>query len=411
MAWRFYDFANSAFPTVIITAIYVTWFKNAVVGDAVPGASDRLWGMANAIGAALVFLCAPFLGALGDITGYRRAFFIAASVVCIVFTALLATTGPGTVTSAMVFFILALWGFELACVFYNAFLPDLAAPSDMDRLSGSGWALGYIGGLGALALCIPIALFAPAHVGHIPLVVALWFALFSLPAFVWLKGPPRTASTRDATRHARATLVRNWQQVRRHKGFLRFIAAYFFYENATATIIVFAVAFSGDSLGFSLVENIALVAVMNLVAAPGAFVFGRVAERIGSRSTIVISLWMWLVAVAGAQLAVWPGLWTPATAKGLFWGVAALASACIGAIQASSRAYVGQVAPPQRSGEYFGFMAFAGKGSAIVGPLVFGLVSHAFASQRAALLSTGLFFALGLVLMRRVPPSRDLEAR
>ncbi|HUT77220.1 MAG TPA: MFS transporter [Polyangia bacterium] len=411
-AWCLYDFADSAFPTVIVTAVYVLYFKNVVVGDGVPGRSDNLWGLANSAAALVVFLAAPLLGAVADLSGRKRHFLAACAGLCVVATALLSLTGEGSVALAMGLVIAAVVGFEGSCVFYNAFLPELVPPERMERLSGNGWALGYLGGLGCLLLCFPVASARPELV---PLVVAGWFAVFAAVPLLVLRDRPRPARAPGAPSFLVQGIARfagTLRRMREHGQLLRFLAAYFFFNNAVLTIIVFAVAFSSDSLGFTLGENIGLVVVMNVVAAPGAFAFGWVAERVGARRTILVSLGMWLAVVAGAELAVWPGLFEAEMAKGVFWGVAGLASLCIGAIQATSRTFVGQLAPEGRSGEFFGFMAFAGRGSAIVGPFVFGWVSQTFASQRAAVLSIGVFFVIGLVLMLRVQdPLRRAPAR
>jgi UMF1 family MFS transporter len=410
-AWCLYDFADSAFPTVIVTAVYVLYFRNVVVGDTVPGRADHLWGLANSGAALIVFLTAPLLGAVADLSGRKRHFLAGAAALCIGATALLSLTGEGTVALAMALVIVAVVGFEGACVFYNAFLPELVPPERMERLSGNGWALGYLGGLGCLLLCFPVA---SARTELVPLVVAGWFAAFAVPPLLLLRDrprPPREPGAPSFLVQGLARFAGTLRRIREHGQLLRFLLAYFFYNNAVLTIIVFAVAFSSESLAFTMGENIALVVVMNVVAAPGAFFFGWVAERFGARRTIVVSLLMWLAVVAGAELAVWPGLFEPGTAKGVFWGVAALASLCIGAIQATSRTFVGQLAPEGRGAEFFGFMAFAGRGSAIVGPFVFGWVSQACASQRAAVLSIGLFFVIGLILMLRVQDPLKRAAR
>ncbi|MBW2278570.1 MAG: MFS transporter [Deltaproteobacteria bacterium] len=411
-AWCLYDFANSAFPTVIVTAIYVLYFKNTVVGDDPPGLSDRLWGTANSVAAAIVFLTAPLLGAIADLSGRKRHFLLVYVVLCIGTTAALSLTGPGTVVLAMVLFIAAAVGFEGSCVFYNAFLPELVPPQRMGRLSGKGWALGYIGGLLCMGAVFPLA---EGAIELVPLVVAAWFAVFAIPSLLALKDRPRPPRPADSPSFASAGLKRfigTLRSIREYRNLARFFVAYFFYNNAVITIIVFAVAFSSDSLQFTLTENIILIGVMNLIAAPGAFVFGWVADRIGAKRTIVITLFMWLAVVGGSELAAWPGLFTVSGAKTCFWGVAGLASLCIGAIQATSRAFVGQLAPEGRSGEFYGFMAFAGKGSAILGPLVFGLASDAFDSQRVAVATIGVFFLIGLILLTRVtdPRRRDSTA-
>jgi UMF1 family MFS transporter len=360
--------------------------------------------MANSLAAAVVFLIAPVLGAAADRSGRKRFFWITFAALCVFATGFLHFTGPGTVVLAMLLVIAAVVGFEGSCVFYNAFLPELVPPERMGRLSGQAWALGYLGGLGCLLLILPLA---DNHITLVPLVVAAWFSVFSLPSFLLLKdrrgSSEKPADLRTSIKGGLEQLVSTLRQIKRHRPLVRFLTAYFFYNNAVVTIIVFAVAFSSDSLSFTTKESIMLITAMNVVASPGALVFGRLADRIGAKETLFVTLVMWLVVVAGAEAAAWPGLFSAEGMKSFFWAVAVLASLCIGAIQATSRSFVGQLAPRGQSGEFYGFMAFAGKGSAILGPLVFGAASDLFDSQRAAVATIGLFFAIGLVLLTRVP--------
>jgi UMF1 family MFS transporter len=401
-SWCLYDFANSAFPTVIITAVYVLYFKRVVVGDeAGSGRSDNLWGLSNSLAAAIVFLCAPVLGAFADRGGHKRVLLGAFTLLCVLATAMLSLTGPGTVGLAMALVVLGVVGFEASCVFYNAFLPSLVPATSLGRLSGYGWALGYVGGLGSLLCVLPVATSAMFAV---PVIVALWYLVFSLPALMILRDRP-SAHPPAISAGPIALLRRLWKE----KALRRFLASYFFYENAVVTIIVFAVAFAADSLAFTTAENIALVVVMNVVAAPSALAFGWVADRVGAKRTLVITILIWLLVVGGAQLAAWPGLFEVEAAKQVFWAVATGASLAIGAIQATSRAFVAVLAPEGRSGEFYGFMAFAGKGSAVLGPLVFGIVSDVFSSQRAAVASIGVFFAIGLILLLGVKDPRRGE--
>lgn len=400
-AWYLYDFANSAFPTVIVTAIYVRYFKGVVVASEDPGYSDWLWGMSNSLAALIVFLSAPLLGAVADLAGRKRLFLVAATLLCVTSTGLLSLTGEGTVASAITFFVIAVIGFESACVFYNAFLPELATVQTIGRLSGQGWALGYLGGLGCLLVA---TLMVPAHTRWVPLLVAAWYLIFAFPAFRALRDrktgkDKTTAYFSRAVSQIKKTLI----AAKSNPSFNKFLISFFFYNNAVNTIIVFAVAFSGDSLGFTITESMLLMIVMNVIAAPGAYFFGKIADGIGAKRTLVITLVMWLVVVAGAMFAAWPELFAAETAKDVFWGVAALASLCIGAVQATSRSFIGQMAPPGQSGEFYGFQAFAGKSSAIVGPIVFGWASDVFDSQLAGVATTGVFFVLGLALLLRVP--------
>jgi MFS transporter, UMF1 family len=371
-----------------------------------PGASDRLWGAANSAAAFVVFLTAPLLGAVADISGRKRAFLAVYALTCAAATALLSLTGPGTVALAVGAFVLATVGFEGSCVFYNAFLPELVPESRMGRLSGSGWALGYVGGLLCLLAVLPIA---ADHTALVPLVVAAWYFAFSLPSLLFLRDKTRPIREPGApsflvqgARRFASTL----REVRHYPALLRFLAAYFFFENAIVTVIVFTVAFTADTLHFGMTENVVLIIAMNAVAAPGALFFGKLADSAGCKRTLVITILMWLLVVVGSEIAAWPGLFSMGGAKAFFWGVAALASLCIGASQATARTFVGLLSPEGRSGEFFGYMAFTGKGSAIMGPLVFGLVSNAFQSQRAAVLTIGVFFATGLALLLRVKEER-----
>jgi UMF1 family MFS transporter len=400
-AWCLYDFANSAFPTVIVTAVYVLYFKGVVVGGA-SGESDRLWGTANSAAAFLVFLTAPLLGAVADISGRKRRFLAIYALTSIAATALLALTGPGTVALALIAFVVADIGFEGSCVFYNAFLPELVPEDRMGRLSGAGWALGYVGGLLCLLAVLPLA---ESHTAIVPLVVAAWYLVFCVPSLLLLRDAPRPARDPDGPSLlalGARRFVGTLKRLREHRQLVRFLTAYFFFENAIVTVIVFTVAFTGDTLKFGMTESIILVTVMNAIAAPGALAFGYLADRTGCKRTLVVTLVMWLGVVAGAEIAAWPGLFDASGAKAFFWGVAVLASLCIGASQATARTFVGKLAPKGRSGEFYGYMAFTGKGSAILGPFVFGVVSEACDSQRAAVLTIGAFFAVGLALLLRV---------
>ncbi len=412
-AWCLYDFANSAFTTVIITAVYVIYFKEIVVGPEPVGRSDNLWGIANSTGAFIVFLLAPLFGAVADLGGKKRMFLTVLTLLCIGATAGLATTSSGTVTAGMIFLILGIVGFEGGCVFYNAFLPDLVPPEEIGQLSGKGWAFGYVGGLGCLLLLVLTPL-AEHHLSLVPLIVAIWHLVFSLPMLIMVKDRRESVADRQKLsftliKSGLGRLANTFMEIRSLKSLSRFLVAFFVYNQGVATIIIFSVAFANDSLNFTTEESIYLITVMNVVAAPSALLFGSLADRIGARSTLVITLLIWLGVVAGAELAVWPGLFSQASAKSCFWIVAGFASLAIGAIQATSRGFVGQLAPVGRAGEFYGFMAFAGKGSAILGPLIFGLLSEGFSSQRPAVASVGAFFFVGLVLLLRVP--KQLEPK
>ena len=419
-AWIFFDFANSAFPTIIITALYVLYFKKVLVMEtssgmgsgmgagmasplasgAASGRGDWYWGLANSMGAFLVFLLAPALGFMADSGGRKARFLRRSSLLCIGATVGLGFLGPGDLGWGILLLVLSILGFELAAVFYNAFLPEFATSFSMARLSGLAWGLGYIGGLLSLLVCLPF-LGEVEDLRYAAFLVAAWFLVFGFPTFLFVKDHDRSSP--------KLTLIASYKKLggslRRLSSLgdlPRFLAAFFFYNNGLLTVIVFAVAFTDQSLKFSSQESLFLVLFLNLLAAPGAILLGKWASRWGERRTIMWTLVAWIVVVLLSFILTrreWVSL---ELARGLFWAVAALAAVCIGATQATSRAFVGLLAPRGQEGEYYGYMAFSGKASGVLGPLVFGMVSKITGDQGFAILSIGVFFLLGLFLLNGV---------
>ncbi len=397
-AWCLYDFGNSAYPTIIMTAVYALYFADVIVPSAQSASSDKWWGWANGIGALFVVLTAPFLGSLADRVRKKRLFLGLHFVVGVVTCAALALAGPGDVGFAMLLIVVSLYAFEGGNVFYNAFLPELVGVGAVAKLGARGWAFGYAGGLASLGVVLLLLLFFGVDARYCALVAAGWWLVFGLPAIVLLRDAPRSAQGVVARRSVRQRLL----GLREEGRLLRFLAALFFYMNALSTIFVFAAVFTRTSLGFTKTESIVLILLLNIVAIPGSLLFGKLAERRGSLWSIGLSLVLWLFVVAAAITTAWPGLFEPALAKGLFWGVATLAALCIGATQATSRSYVGEITRPGMSGEFFGMMAIAGRASAILGPIVFGELSDLCGGdQRLALASVGGFFFIGLLLLLR----------
>ncbi len=419
-AWLFFDFANSAFPTIIITALYVLYFKKIlVVGDpaaagtpssraAISGLGDWYWGLANSLGAFLVFFLAPALGFMGDSGGRKARFLRRSSFLCIGATVGLGLLGPGDLGWGILLLVLAILGFELAAMFYNAFLPEFASSRSMASLSGLAWGLGYVGGLLSLLVCIPF-LGDIQDLRYTAFLVAAWFFLFGLPTFLFVKDRDKSSP--------KLSLVDSYQKLGESLRKLsslgdlpRFLIAFFFYNNGLLTVIVFAVAFTNQSLGFSAKESLFLVLFLNLLAAPGAIFLGRVASKWGEKRTISWTLMAWMVVVLLSFLLTRRDWVSPEFARKAFWLVAGLAALCIGATQATSRAFVGLLAPRGQEGEYYGYMALSGKASGVLGPLFFGMVSRATGDQGLAILSIGVFFLLGLSFLRGVGKVQDKRA-
>lgn len=392
--WCLYDFGNSAYPTIIMTAVYALYFSEVVVPEG--ESSDEWWGLATGLGALFVVLAAPFLGGLADHARAKRKFLIAHVILGVSACALLTLTGAGDLSLAVVLVVVSLYAFEGGNVFYNAFLPELVEEKDIPRLGARGWAFGYVGGLISLGVVI-LLLKLGVDMRYAALVAAVWWIGFAMPALLTLRDAPLVGH-----REVRAGVIAQLKKLRNDPELFRFVIALFFYMNAVSTIFVFAALFTRQSLGFSETESIFLILMLNIVAAPGSLIFGRLAEKVGTLRSIALSLVVWIFVVLASIATAWPGLFEPDTAKNVFWVVAALAALCIGATQATSRSYVAELAKPGMSGEYFGVMAIAGRASAVLGPIVFGKVSSwSGGDQRAALGTVGGFFLLGLILLAR----------
>ena len=413
-AWCLFDFANSSYTTLIITVAYSVFFREAVVG-AEDNRGDQLWGIANFLAMAVVALSSPFLGAVADASGWKKRFLIALTLQTVAATALLATVGPGQVARGMVLYVIATIGFEAGYVFYNAFLPEVSTPATIGRVSGWAWAVGYAGGLLALIVCRPFtagdlrgtdgSLDVEVVRGFQTsfLIVAAFFLVFALPAFLWLREPRTAAGPRSWTAMARAGVSRvrdTLGHLRQYRDAARFVLASLFFTDGISTIISFSAIYATVSFDFSGADLISLFLVLNVIAFPGAVAGGWLADRIGARTTIILSLVLWTaVVLVGAA----------ATNRAMFWAMAVGAAIGMGSTQAVGRSLMAQLTPPERESEFFGFYVLSGKFASMFGPLLFGFISYRTGSQRLAVLSLAPLFIVGLLLMFSVRAGRHEE--
>jgi MFS transporter, UMF1 family len=410
LGWCMYDVADSAFTTVIVTAIYAPYFSKVVVGD--PGKADFLWGIAASISEIIVALLAPILGAIADFSGSRKKFLAACAVVIVFFTASLYFVGPGMTTLGLVLYILANIGFAGGGVFIDSFLPGISNESNAGRISGMKWALGYMSGLVAVALCLPLAKNVvenptPEQLSLarlIPVVVAVYYAVTVIPTFLFLRDrsvrqqlPPGETYLTVGFRQLKRTL----SHIRRYKELFKLLIAFLVYNDGVVTVIYFAALYATNTIGFTTEEVVVMFIAMNVIAAAGAFSFGFIADRIGQKRTIFISLTIWIAAVVVAYFSY---------SKLSFYGVATLAGIGLGSTQSVTRSLLALFTPKENAAEFFGFLGIAGKALAFLGPLVFGTVSSAAGSQRPAILAIGAFFVIGMILLSFVDEKRGKEA-
>ncbi len=408
-AWAMYDFANSGYTTVVITAIFNAYFVSVVAGNA-PWATFA-WTAALSVSYLLIMLTAPFIGAHADARAAKKRWLVATTAGCVLGTAALALAGPGGLAVAVVFLVLSNFCFGSGENLIAAFLPELADEEAMGRVSGYGWSLGYLGGLASLGACLAYVSWAQGRgqgaAEFVPvtmLITAALFALASLPTFLFLRerAKPLPADRIPGFGAAFERLRETWRHARAFPDMRRFMLCIVFYQAGIQAVIALAAIYAEQAMGFKTAETIQLIFAVNITAAIGAFAFGHVQDRVGHVRAIAATLVGWIVMILLAWRAEGPGM---------FWLAANIAGLCLGASQSAARALIGVLAPPARHAEFFGLWGLAVKASSILGPITYGLVTWiSGGDHRLAILVTGSFFVVGLVILRGVDAERGRRA-
>ncbi|MCY1336836.1 MFS transporter, metabolite:H+ symporter (MHS) family protein [compost metagenome] len=404
-AWAMFDFANSGYTTVIITAVFNAYFV-AVVAEGKPWGT-LAWTSTLALSYALVIATAPLIGAYADATARKKRLLAFSALGCVVFTAALALAGPGALALAVLFVVLSNYCFGTGENLIAAFLPELAREEALGRVSGWGWGLGYIGGLVSLGACLgyvswaqgqgqTAAQFVPVCV----LITAVLFAIASTPTFLYLK--ERSQPQPAAAGGPWARFARTLREAGRYRDLMRFLACTVCYQAGIAAVISLAAIYADQVMGFTTQDTLLLIFIVNITASVGAVAFGWLQDRIGHRPTLALTLLGWLAMVGMVWLASGPAL---------FWAAANIAGLCMGASQSAGRAIVGLLAPPTRLAEFFGLWGQAVKLSAILGPMTYGLASWlSGGDHRLAMLITGSYFVAGLLILASVRLERGRRA-
>lgn len=405
-AWAMFDFANSGYTTVVITAVFSAYFVSVVAGEA-PWATFA-WTLALSVSYALVMLTAPLIGAYADAHARKKPLLWLTTLGCVGATALLYFASPGALLLAVAALVVSNYFFGTGENLIAAFLPELAEPRALGRISGWGWALGYFGGLVSLGASLAYiswagraGLEATDFVPVSMLLTAAIFALASLPTLLMLR--ERAVPRPDQT--ARTA----WSQVRHTLGHLRqlpdlkrFLICTVLYQAGIQAVITLAAIYASQVFHFTTQQTIVLVLLVNVTAALGAFAFGHVQDRIGHVRAIALTLVGWIVMVLLAWIA---------PDERMFWLAANLAGLCMGASQSAGRAMVGLLAPPAQQAEFFGLWGLAVKLASIAGPLTYGVASWLTAGDhRQSLLITGSYFVAGLWALRGVRAGRGHRA-
>ena len=404
--WAMYDFANSGYTTVVLTAVFNAYFVGVVAGQA-PWAT-LAWTLALAASSAIVMLTMPALGAYADLRANKLKLLGMSTALCVVFTALLAAVGPGDLWLAVVAVVLSNVFYAYGESLTAAFLPELARTQAIGQVSGWGWSFGYFGGMHTLGLSLGYVIWAQGQgqsasqfVPVTMLITAAVYALAALVTFALLKERARPqAGAASGLGGSLQRLRTTWQGARQFRDFTQLLWCATAYQAGISVIIALAAVYAGEVLGFTQTDTMALVFLVNIASAVGAFAFGYWQDRAGHKRALAITLISWVVMTLLAVLA---------TTKSLFWGAAVLAGLCMGSSQSAGRALAALFAPEDRRAEFFGLWTFAVRLAAILGPLTYGLITWVtLGNHRIAILSTGAFFLLGLVLLRPVNVARGM---
>lgn len=408
LAWAMFDFANSGYTTVVVTAVFNAYF----VGVVFAGRSwaTFAWTLALSLSYAVIILTAPIIGAYADAHAAKKKLLAITTSGCVLGTALLSAVGPGDLALAFALVVVSNVFFGTGENIVAAFLPELARGEAMGKVSGWGWSLGYLGGLAALAAALAYVNWASGQgqtaAEFVPvtmLITAAMFALASSFTFIVLK--ERTLPLRAQPGAAVDALARVAQTLRhaaQFKDLLRFLGCIVLFQSGVQTVIALAAIYAQEAMGFTTQDTIVLVLLVNITASLGAFVFGQWQDRLGHRKTLALTLLGWCSMIAIAYLS---------TGRLGFWVAANIAGLCLGASQSAGRALVGYLTPADRNAEFFGLWGFAVKLASILGPLTYGAVTWLTDNDhRLAMLITGMFFVLGLVVLGTVDPERGRRA-
>ncbi len=406
--WAMYDFANSGYTTVVLTAVFNVYFIGVVANGASWG--TLAWTLALSASNLMVLVLMPAIGAWADAHAAKRRLLIVSTAACVATTAALALTSRGDLWLAVAAIVLSNFFYAVGESVTAAFLPELARHDAMGKVSGWGWSFGYFGGMLSLGLCLAWVLTAQKSgetaTQFVPVTMLITAAIYGIAAcvtFALLKerARPRLDVAHPA-RSAWASLMESWRQAQPYTDFKRLLLCAVFYQAGIAVVIALAAVYADQVMKFSQSETMALVFIVNIAAAVGAFAFGYWQDRLGHKRALAVTLVVWIVMVLLAAFT---------TTRSMFWLAAALAGLAMGSSQSCGRAMAGTLIPAARLAEFFGLYTFAVRLAAIIGPITYGLVTWLTDNNhRLAILATGSFFVIGLGLLRRIDMARGTAA-
>ena len=404
-SWIFYDWANSAFSAIVAAIILPVFFKSMAESSGVSAVdATAYWGYATSLGTLICAVLAPFLGTLGDFRGMKKKLFTAFMLLGVISTFLLALTNSWQ--GLLLFYVLGTLGFSGSCIYYDSFLLDVTDVSRMDRVSSVGYGLGYIGG-STIPLVVSLVLIQFGSGFGIPtmlatkfsfILTAVWWLVFTIPMLRHVQQKHAIEPDRDMFAHTLRNMKDTLSMIVKNRSILFFVIAYFFYIDSVGTIIHMATVF-GSSCGLDSMDLMVVLLVVQIVAFPFAILYGRLADRFGSRKMILFGIATYIVVcMLGFNLKEMKD----------FLLLAVLVGTAQGGIQALSRSFYGKLVPAEHASEYFGFFDVFGKFSAVIGPALFGVVAQLTGVTNYGALAVMFMFILGgAIFMFLVPRNAE----
>ena len=414
--WSLYDFANQPYPTIIITFVYSAFFTGDLAASyANP---DSLWLFAISICAIIIALLSPLMGAIADRSGYRKTYLISCTWICIISSIFLYFPMEGQVFFALLLVIISNAAFEMGQVFCNTYLPDIAPKDKIGRISGYGWSLGYLGGLIGLAVCLFVFYFPSEpvnpfpgnplnketfeHVRAMPIFIAIWFAIFSLPTFIFLKDRKIDRSKKVSIKKSYNELLKTLAEIRKYKNIVRFLIGRMLYNDAILTIFSFGGIYAREKFNWDIQMVLIFGIGINVAAGIGAFVFGFLDDRLGAKRTIQISNYAIFIAVMIAVLA---------PSESWFWVAGVIMGIASGPNQSASRSLMGRIIPKEKTNEFYGFYAFSGKATSFAGFLLLSLMILITGSQEIGMLVVSVLLIGGIYILSKVDDRAGQEIK
>jgi UMF1 family MFS transporter len=401
VAWTMYDWANSTFATTIMAAVLPVYYSTVASANLTPADATANWAFTTTIALILVAIIGPILGTMADYTGAKKKFFTYFVLVGVVGTALLYFVSTGDWLLASCLFIIGSIGFSGANVFYDSLLPHVAHPEEIDQVSSRGYAMGYLGGGLLLAVNMAMILFAPEQLTELMtriafLTVAIWWLGFTIPMWLHVKEPVRHILPEEVgmnpLKASFGRLAKTFGEIKKYRELLKFIVAFWLYNNGIGTII-FMASIYGTELGFGIETTVGTLLMVQFVAVPFSFLFGWLAKKIKTKPAILLSLVIYtLIAIGGYFL----------QKEWHFFALGFAVATVQGGSQALSRSLFSRMVPKCQSAEFFSFFSVSEKIAGTVGPLLFGVVSKIMGGSRLSIVSLIIFFAVGGLLLRTV---------